>query len=273
MFLIKKMVELILRWTYGEIKNGYNSPQGLELLKYSIKFAVLIFPEEYDKIEYYICYNNIKKSTLREIKKLSKKYGVKLINVSDMLPRRLRNDTVKNSWWKYALPRVDLDKYELIIDNDIIFWELPMTLKIAIANNGLVALSDAAGKFYGEYSKKVNSLERNLKLNAGIIGFPKGFAFNLTDVLEEPPKDCFFSEQGFTAFNFSLYKGLKYLIPLSEVQQLNINRIGAIELLSYHKGGHFCGCNYGPEDFWDKIYRNPIIKKYTEIKYNLLIQN
>ncbi|GAG60366.1 unnamed protein product [marine sediment metagenome] len=32
------MVDLILRWTFGEIKLGYNSPQGLELLKYSIKF-------------------------------------------------------------------------------------------------------------------------------------------------------------------------------------------------------------------------------------------
>ena len=70
------MVDLILRWTFGEINLGNNSPQGLELLKYSIKFAQLIFPREFDDIEYYICYNSIRKSTLKAIEKFSKKYDV-----------------------------------------------------------------------------------------------------------------------------------------------------------------------------------------------------
>jgi len=79
------MVDLILRWTFGEIKSGYNSPQGLELLKYSIKFAQLIFPIDFDNVELYICYNNIRKSTLKEIERFSKKYDVHLIDVSDMI--------------------------------------------------------------------------------------------------------------------------------------------------------------------------------------------
>ena len=258
------MADLILRWTFGEIKFGYNSPQGLELLKYSIKFAHLIFPGDFDNVEFYACYNNIRKSTLKTIEKFSKKYDVRLIDVSDLLLNKLRNDTSKNSWWKYALPRIDITRYEIMIDNDVILWDIPDILRQAITENALIALSDGGGRFYGDFKEEIENLDKNLVLNAGFIGFPKGYSFNLGGVFENPPKDCFFSEQGFTALNFARYKGLKYLIPLSEIQQLNINRVGVLDLLSKYKGGHFCGCNYGSEDFWDKIYRDQIISRYKQ---------
>ena len=37
------------------------------------------------------------------------------------------------------------------------------------------------------------------------------------------------------------------------------------EELSNHKGGHFCGCNYGPKVFWDKIYCKYVKNKYKEM--------
>lgn len=134
------MVDLILRWTFGEIKSGYNSPQGLELLKYSIKFAQVIFPRDKDNIEYYICYNSLRKSTLKAIERFSEKYNVHLIDVSDMLLSKLGNEATKNSWWKYALPRIDKARYEIIIDNDVILWEIPDILKRAITESALIAL-------------------------------------------------------------------------------------------------------------------------------------
>ncbi len=260
------MADLILRWTYGEIRNGYNIPQGIELLKYSIKFAILIFSREFEQIEYYICNNNVRKSSLEELRNLSGDHKVKLIDVSEMLPLNLRIESKKNSWWKYAIPRLDIDKYELIIDNDVILWKIPNILRTAIIENALIALSDGAGKFYGDFLESVERIDRNLKLNAGLIGFPRGVMFDLTDIFNSPPKDLFFSEQGFTAYNFAQYNGSKYLVPISEIQQLNINRIGALKLLSNYKGGHFCGCNYGPESFWDKLYRKHIINLYKKLE-------
>ncbi len=259
------MVSLILRWTFGEIKSGYNSPQGLELLKYAIKFARVIFPREFDNIEYYICYNTIKDSTLKKIEKFSDKHNVRLLDVFDLLPDILKEDGIKNSWWKYALPRIDIGKYEVIMDNDVILWNIPDILKQSIAESALIALKDGAGKFYGDFKNEIEAIDNDLELNAGLLGFPKGYAFNLTEIIENPPKDCFFSEQGFTALNFAQYKGVKYLIPLSEIQQLNVHRIEALELLLNHKGGHFCGCNFGPEVFWDKMYRDQVKTKYEEM--------
>lgn len=259
------MKNLVIRWTIGESNSFRIGLQALEMLDYSIKFSKLIFNNHYNNANYYICYNNLNKKVKREVGNIAKKNNINAIDVSEMLPIELRNQNEKNSWWKFAPPRLDIKAYEIIMDNDVVIWALPDTLKNAIECKALVALEDGVGKFYSVFKDTIDNIDKNLKINAGLLGNPPGFEINLTEVTQNPPTDYFFSEQGYTALNFARYTGLKYLIPISEIQQLNANRIDPIDLISNYKGGHFCGCSYDIEIFWEKFYSSHIKKKYNEM--------
>ncbi len=211
------MIKLILRWTIGENSAFKLGSQAFEMLDYSIRFAKLIFNKLPNYTEYFVCHNNLAITSQKKVLKISTRNGVELKDVTNELPAWLKATGVKNSWWKYAIPRFDVKSYEIIIDNDIIFWELPATLKQAIRNKSLVALQDGVGKFYGDFLEDVNAVDSNLKLNAGLLGCPPGFEININCIDKKNMKDFFFSEQGFTALQFAKYTGSKLIIPLSEI--------------------------------------------------------
>lgn len=260
------MSKIILRWNIGENRAYRLRSQAFEMLDYSMKFSK-VFMENLNKhVEYYLCINNLVDDSLKKVKKISKKNEIQIIDVSEDLPVNLRIENVKNSWWKYAIPRIDELAYEIIIDNDVILWTAPPTLQKAIKENILIALQDGVGKFYGDFLKEVCRLDDKLELNAGLFGCPPGFKIDLSTIAHLQFKDNFFSEQGYTAYNYANYNGKKELIPLYEVQQLNANRISALELSQDYCGGHFCGCSNDVENFWYKIYAVSIKNKYMEYK-------
>ncbi len=262
------MKKIVVRWTFGATKSRMLSSQALDLLDLSVKFAILLFKATSRNIKFIICYNNLNDYVLDEVQKISAVNGIFSMDVSDLLPNELGNEDSKNSWWKYAPPRIDEEAYEIIMDNDVIIWGIPETLKNSIEKNALVALTDAAGKYYGDYKEKIEELNNELKLNAGLIGLPPNFAIDPSEILENLPQDHFHSEQGFTALKFAKYDKLKYLIPLSEIEQLNVNMLDPEELISKCVGGHFCGCSYGHYSFWNDIYANYVKKKYEEVVRN-----
>lgn len=258
------MKKLIIRWTLGETNARELSSQALDMLNLSIKFGCLRFKELFREVEFTICHNNLSESNLRNLKEITKRNQITLIDVSDELPERLRNKNVKNSWWKYAPPRLDKKAYEVIMDNDLILWNIPQTLSRAIRQGSLVALTDPAGKFYGDYRMEVENVDSELSLNAGLIGLPPEFVINPLEACKIPLKDFFHSEQGFTALKYAEYNGPKYLIGLDEVHQTNVNPINSQELLSKYDGGHFCGCSYGHFDYWDRLYSSDLKNYYKK---------
>ena len=261
------MDELIIRWNIGESEAYKLNKAAFEMLYYSIGFSKLIFKSLNRPIEYYICYNNLRMKSELKLNKISKKYSIQSIDVSHLLPLRFKNSKLKNSWWKHSISRINRNSFEIIMDNDVILWVIPPTLKIALNQNALVALQDGVGKFYGDFLKSVEKVNSSLTLNAGLLGCPPGFEINLNEVPDQKYLDFFFSEQGYTALQYLNYKGTKLLIPSSEIQQLNANRIKADDLISNYYGGHFCGCSNGIETFWDDIYSKNVKKKYQEVLY------
>ena len=235
------------------------------MLEYSILFSKLIFSKFNNSLEYFVCYNNLGHQSRKKLLGIFDKHDINSIDVSDDLHPRLRNPKVKNSWWKYAIPRIDKTSYEILMDNDIILWSIPPTLKKAINSNSLVALEDGVGKFYGDFLESVNILDINLNLNAGLLGCPPGFEIKIIEIVDTLIRDFFFSEQGYTALQYAKYNGSKLLIPHSEIQQLNANRISALDLINCYNGGHFCGCSYDIETFWTKIYSTSVKEKYKEM--------
>jgi hypothetical protein len=256
------MKKLIIRWTFGETNARALSSQALDMLDLSVKFGSLCFNKMFNDVAFLICYNNLSDCVLRVLIKIADKNNITAMDVSNDLPEPFRNKEVKNSWWKYAPLRLDKSAYEIIMDNDLILWNIPKTLIKAITNNTLVALTDPAGKYYGDYRKQVENIDKKLQLNAGLVGLPPGFIIDPLEDYKVPLKDFFHSEQGYTALKFAEYKGSKLLIGLNEIHQTNINPIDSHKLISEYDGGHFCGCSYGHVDHWDRYYSIELKKFY-----------
>jgi len=252
------MTRALVRWTIGGTKARALSAQALDLLDVSIGFGKLVMERAFSSVDFLVCHNNLTLSILTDLKRIAKKHEVEFMDVSTQLPRNLINHDVKNSWWKYAPPRIDLDAFEMMMDNDVVLWRLPRTLRKAWENNAMVALTDAAGRYYGDYSALLDRIDPGLKLNAGLVGLPPGLEVDLSKMEAMPLTDFFHTEQGFTAMNFVQFNGPKLLIPLSEIQQLMVNRIAPDILMTDYAGGHFCGCSYGHFDYWERSYSEPL---------------
>ena len=260
------MKNLTIRWTFGESNARELSSQALDMLDMSIKFGKMIFNRFDKNISYNICYNNLSENIYSKLQKISYTNRVPIINVSNKLPENLINKQQKNSWWKYAPPRIDINSYEIIMDNDLILWNIPNTLKKAINNSALVVLTDGAGTYYGEYTDEVLRKDSNLKLNAGLLGLPPRYVIDPNEVNNRSHKDFFHSEQGFTALKFVSYKGEKYQIPLNEIQQINVNQIEPRKLIKNYDGAHFCGCSFGHYNFWNDCYSEFFNNHYSIIR-------
>ena len=237
------------------------------MLECSARFMRLVLPDA----DFAICYNNVSQEGLNRLSTIATENGTRLVDVSDLLPKSLRNTHVKNSWWKYAPGRLAPERYEIVMDNDLVLWKVPPTLEEAIGRNMLVALTDGVGQFYGEFSREAGQLQATLRLNAGLLGMPPGFEVNLRELDASNLTDFFHSEQGFSAVTYLRYTGNKCLIPLSEVPQLNATEMRAEELVADHCGGHFCGCSYGHFDFWQRKYAKTVRARLSDMEANFRV--
>src|SRR5271170_466442 len=141
----QELTGVLIRWTFGETKARRTSPQAWGMLRCSLEFAKHLLPEA----ERVVCYNNLSDATANIISKVARENGANLLDASELLPTNLRNTDTKNSWWKYAPRRLDLERYEIVMDNDVVLWRVPPTLRKGIRESALVALTDAAGQYYG----------------------------------------------------------------------------------------------------------------------------
>lgn len=255
---------MIVRWTFGQTPARPLSPQGIDMLETSIKFAQAILDGLSGSVEYIVCHNNLNASTRRQVDLMAKDLGVQSLDVTGNLPSNLVNVSEKNGWWKYCPPRIDENTYEIIMDNDVVIWNRPESLVAGVRENAFVTLTDAGGQFYGDYQDLIFAIAPNLCLNAGILGLPRNVVIDTSKVNGKQLSDFFHSEQGFVAMMYANYLGRKRQIPLTEVQQLNINHLRPKELILKYDGGHFCGCTYNHFEYWEATYSNVIKNLYTE---------
>lgn len=251
---------LIIRWTFGETKERPTSLQAYDMLECSLLFALKLFPNA----EMFIVYNSLSNSlSLEKLKRISSNKAILLEGKKEW------NNDMKNSFWKYIPLRIKSDKYELILDSDIVFWKVPETINKWLKSDGVLLNSDWNGRNYGNYDQ---SIPKEYQLNAGIIGYPPQFSFILpkVDLLSER----FIAEQGFIVNEFIKSNRELFIIPKNDIFQSNtvefINKKNK-NIISDNCGGHFCGCNYCHYPHWDKYYKNDVWNHYhkdTEIFKN-----
>jgi len=166
----------------------------------------------------------------------------------------------KNSFWKYIPIRTNINKYELLLDNDLILWKIPEIIRFWYNSENLLINSDWNGTNYGEVN-----FSRMQGLNAGILGYPPNYNFKIPDI--KTFTDYFHTEQGYIVITF-FESGKKIeIIPQNEIFQSNANEY--IEkpinnIIDKFCGGHFCGCTYSHYFHWDKYYKNQIWKYFYE---------
>lgn len=242
---------LIIRWTFGETEARPTSLQAFDMLECSILYAKRLFPFA----KKYIVYNSLKSS--RTLEQLTKIGG----NEIEVIEAKSSWDNKsKNSFWKYIPQRIDKTKYELVLDSDVILWNVPTTIKSWLRSDGLLINTDWNGRNYGDYDKQI---QEPFSFNAGIIGYPPQFEFELPNV--DNFKEKFLTEQGFITHLFVSSNLKLFVLGKSEIFQSNagehINE--KIENINInYSGGHFCGCNFAHYQHWDKFYKDDVWDKF-----------
>lgn len=150
----------IARWTIGDVHEN-----GFDCLKYSIKSFASLYPE----FEYYVCYNSISRKKLDCLDNLN-------LNLT-YIEQKECVFAGKESVWKYTPPRINLDKREIFIDNDIVFFSRIPTIEEFLQKDSLFICEDDM-RFYGRFGQNIKK-----HYNAGLFGVPK--QFNLYDELKK----------------------------------------------------------------------------------------
>jgi hypothetical protein len=220
----------IVRWTVGNV-----SEEGLECLERSAINFINFYKDQFD---YFICFNNI------DAKKLnwSKKLNIRLIDQKDHLDSLDIMPLDGNPCWKIYPPRLDINKYEIFIDNDLVLYK-KIDLEKIIENNNFF-ITQALEKNYGSFNKIIKS-EPNL--NTGFFGIAKKFDFKkeinkLIKKFNVNWNQGHFEEQGIVSY---IIKKQKYGI-------IDLNKLyvcfGDYQLAK--NGFHFAGLNVANKKRW-----------------------
>jgi len=157
----------IFRWTVGNV-----SKIGLDILDKSIEQA----KKNLSKFDFafYVCLN----SDIKEAEKICLKHRVEIIKTSwdsFPIPKNSIEDKVprgrRGSFWKLCPPRLFLDSYEIISDNDVVFQKCPIEIEEFLNSNKTLVLEENIFSF-GKYTKFISE-----PYNSGLYGLPPEYDF------------------------------------------------------------------------------------------------
>lgn len=230
----------IIRWTIGPI-----FPKGLDCLKQSIASIKHIFGD----CDLYVFYNQMDPELIKLIE-----IDAKIIP-SDKKSFFLRPTIGYNVHWKLYPPRLDINRHEIFIDNDIILFKKPKAMEDFLNNNDRILLYEGLYKSYGFFQSYFE--EKDTQINSGIFGIPPNY--NLEEKCKEACEETGFNtwsgkfdEQGLIAY--TLTKEKYELIRLKEVPIIEHNGCLGEKQCGYH----FVGINYFKKHYGWQEYNNKI---------------
>jgi hypothetical protein len=156
-----------IRWTIGDV-----SEPGFKALQLSVWGASRVFG---DRADYAICVNSI------SVKLASEQVGPlpvepRWIQTDPMLPQSLHrhlNGSARQNCWRFAPLRLFPESYEIALDNDLILWEMPLSLRdwLRGGDAGGCLMAEDIRAAYGQFADYCPPHPRN----AGLRGMPPGF--------------------------------------------------------------------------------------------------
>jgi len=241
------MQKPILRWCIGDV-----SELGIYCLKLSIKNMLRLYK---DKFDYYICYNTISASKLQWTQQ--SEIQICLIDQREFIKELEISPKSSNPCWKLYPPRIDIDRHEIFVDNDLILYNSMPILNEFLQLNDLIFCTEALAKNYGAFNSLINY---PWNLNTGFFGIPPKFDFKgkinsvLNSNIIEKWQDHL-DEQGLVSYVF-----------INNICRLNIIKLTDIYICygqtAYKMGiygQHFVGINRGHSKHWINFLKNRMI--------------
>lgn len=156
------MNPIIFRFTIGKSNQyGYHS------LKISLKFLQQKFG---DSAKYVVLYNN---NVLNELKSLN--LSCELVNQDKFafeIPYRYPRNI--NPAFKLYPPRLDIEAYEILLDNDVIIYQ-PNIFEEFLSSKNKIWITEAPVRSYsGIFSEKI---KKGFHINTGLICLPPKYDF------------------------------------------------------------------------------------------------
>lgn len=232
---------------------GPVSDRGLDILDISIGFFKQLYPE----FRVIVCYNQIPASRLDRLRK----HGIELFDsTADALFRRPA--TGYHEHWKLFPPRIDVNSYEIVCDNDILITRRIDKIEQCVHKKYFLGYQ-ALGRNYGNYDIAVPKCA--IRINSGLYGFPPGYdpKSELESFMCLGREDDWvnrFDDQGLIGAVLLNDK------PLLCISQLELPIVEPDELLDAHEYNPLC-CGYhfvfsnrsGPHTGWDQYRKRNLI--------------
>lgn len=228
---------MIFRWTIGP-----TNANGLDCLMESIKSFQKFYPNN----EYYLFFNQIERKVISRFEKLN----LKIIDQNDF---NIKINKKCGSLWKFVPNRIDLNKHEVFIDNDLLITKKIKEIDLFIENTNKTLLCQDINRFYGIYENKI---KRNIATNAGLIGLPPEFNLNI-DYEKTNSWTSYYDEQGFTSL--ALLNEDYILISLEVMSIVGCKLYSSKTFNPIRSGYHFVGLNHKiKHESWELFKANKI---------------
>lgn len=208
---------------------GNTHPYGFRILKLSVKSFTDLYQDQFD---YVIVHNSLSDTQIKDISDL----GVPLLEASYHNEIKYPPQDTK---WKLYPQRLRPDSHEIVLDNDIIWFNKLRQIDEFLKSDKFLIVSGRQRNL-GHYDKFV---PKGMNLNSGILGYPPGFDLTkeICKIIDDEPFNLWQhwnDDQGIMAtiiLNTSNY----IRIPLNEVT------ISYPEYTPCPYATHFCGINKG----------------------------
>jgi hypothetical protein len=227
---------LVVRWTVGNV-----SIHGFEALSLSVRAAFALFGSE---AEYLVCVNSISAAEVHQ------RLGTVPLHlqfrqvIAEEMPSWMRGlidpAFAEGVAWKFAPVRIAPEAFELSLDNDVIFWRVPVALTEWLSLGEGCVIAEDVRPCFGKFAAFCGNQPRN----SGIRGLPPGLNYEacLRSLLCENPTvmDSELDEQGLQIAALTRQRPT-HVVRLSEVSICSPFPPHLAEAGSH--GVHFVGLN------------------------------
>lgn len=233
----------LLRYTIGPVNKI-----GFDILRHSIRLINKIYPDRFD---IYICHNKLAIKQFDLVSKIAREYNIKLYEQSHTAGIEYIPTDVA---WKLYPPRLDINRHEIFIDNDLIVFKKLEELDWFLDSRDAFFITGDINRVLGRRDLLIPA---NMMINSGLFGIPPFFDFAaaIAEVCQSDKERYWkdrFDEQGTIAAIFVRQQKYK-IIPVEKIS------ICVDKYIPATHGMHFCLANVGNSDFWEQYRRSKVL--------------